>query len=614
MPLRPDHPPLPADLPSRPLGNGESRSLQYRLLVFGDRAVEVVPLAGQRWTIGRAEDNDICLRDPTVSRRHLVLERSADDFFVRDVGSSNAMLLDGRPIREGLLRPGQTLLAGTTRLTLEARSPSVRVVMDKTQTFVRSREVLDPEGLSDQDASNAETLLVAGLLDRLSRPEQDLESTSELAQHLLELTLDLTDRQRGVLGRLTEDGMEPLASVDRSEMPQPLHLPEHLVREARSLKEPHIIVAQAGDESAHRLLIPLGATPSMLLVLDAPRPGAVAGQRLLRLARSLGAMVQTRFQEGAARLALREEVARLRFQGSAAHNAVLACGRLHETRQQLRRVANQDIPVLLSGEEGSEHEDLARYLHAESLRGRGPLVSFHPVFVPPATIDGELFGSGPEHPGALQRSHGGTLFIDRIEHLPAAVQERLFLTLQSRRLLLGGMSLPVDVRLVAATTVAGLAKEAHEPYRPLVDLLNRCTVAIPPLRSDARDVLVLAEVFLSQLGPGPNGAPRLLSERAKRVLTDYRWPGNVRQLRLVLEAAAARAGLQPISPRHLEPELATLAESEDGDVLRSLEAVERDHIRDVLLRVGGNRARAAQVLGIAASTLYEKIKKYAIDA
>jgi len=613
MPLRQEQKAEPVDSLPHSLLPGTGSSTLFRIAIFGDRAVDVVPLAGQRWTIGRAEDNDICLRDPTVSRRHLVLERQFDDFFVRDVGSSNPMLLDGRPIREGLFRPGQTLLVGTTRLTLEARSPSVRVVMDRTQTFVQSREVLDPEAIAETTPAFQEALVATGVLDRLSRPDLDLESQSEIAQHLLELALDLSHRQRGAIGRLLEDGMEPLASIDRGPTPQALHLPEQLVREARSLMQPHIVVAMEGASQVDRLLIPMGAGPSMLLVLDEPRQGAPSGQALLRFARALGALILTRFQESSARLQLREEVARLRFQGSAAHNAVLACGRLHDTRQQLRRVANQDVPVLLVGEAGTEHEDLARYLHSESLRGRGPLVSFHPAFVPAAAIDGELFGSGPEHPGAVQRAHGGTLYIDQIEHLPLATQERLFVTLQSRRLLLGGMTLPVDIRLVAATT-GPLSNAAAPPHPPLVDLLDRCTIAIPPLRSDARDILVLAEVFLSQLGPGPTGAPRLLSERAKRVLTDCRWPGNVRQLRIVLEAAAARAGLQPIAPRHLEPELAPLVESNNGEVLASLESVERQHIRDVLLRVGSNRARAAQVLGIAASTLYEKIKKYAIDA
>jgi len=134
---------------------------------------------------------------------------------------------------------------------------------------------------------------------------------------------------------------------------------------------------------------------------------------------------------------------------------------------------------------------------------------------------------------------------------------------------------------------------------------------VPPLRGNARDVLTLAELFLSELGTGPGGSPRLLTERAKRLLVGYGWPGNVRELRLVLEAGAAMAGEQPIAPRHLPPTIAD--EPASGADVSTLEEVERVHITDVMQRVAGNRSRAAQLLGIATSTLYEKLKRYRIE-
>ena len=167
-------------------------------------------------------------------------------------------------------------------------------------------------------------------------------------------------------------------------------------------------------------------------------------------------------------------------------------------------------------------------------------------------------------------------------------------------------------RLVAATKV--LPQTAPATWSPLLaEMFESAHLTVPPLRSDARDVLALAELFLSEMGNTPDGSPRLLSERTKRLLVGYPWPGNVRELRQVLEGAASRAGNQQIAPRHLPETLAEPSETGGNVHILTLEDVEQRHIRDVLQRVGGNRARAAQVLGIAASTLYEKLKRYAIE-
>jgi DNA-binding NtrC family response regulator len=126
-------------------------------------------------------------------------------------------------------------------------------------------------------------------------------------------------------------------------------------------------------------------------------------------------------------------------------------------------------------------------------------------------------------------------------------------------------------------------------------------------------VLTLAELILTDLGPNPDGTPRLLTERAKKDLAAYGWPENVRELRRVLETAASRAGRAQIAPRHLPEYLSDPHQETPLPDLLTLEQLEARHISDVLQRVGGNRAKAAQLLGIAASTLYDKLRRYALD-
>lgn len=587
----------------------------YRLVVLGDGSVRTIPLVGSRWIVGRAPECSIPLRDPTVSRRHLSLERRGETFRFQDLGGSNPLLLDGRPIHQGVLEVGQTLLVGLTRLSLERRHRGTVVVPQENSTVMLSREVIDEE-LPSTATSNSYLGMARRILERIEWTFADLGVLEDVAEPLLELGLNLTGRRRGVLGRFNSQGaFECLASLDAFGIGQDLYVPEQVLDEARRLGRTNLLTMQEQGKPVNRLVIPFGSGPDGVVVLEEPQPDAASGQELLRLGRAFGTVAWHRLQEAAERLRLREEVQRLRFHGTTAHNALLASSRLQGVRQQLRELANQDGPVVLIGEDGTEREDLARYLHIEGNRARQPFVAILLANLPDFRREKELFGDGRGMADAVSRARGGTLFLDAIDRLPLDQQERLAACFQSIPPAESSDQAPAP-RLIAATDEAIDAGDGS--WHPkLLALLESPPLAIPPLRTDARDVLALAELFLSEMGSTPDGSPRLLSERTKRLLVGHPWPGNVRELRQVLELAAARAGNQPIAPRHLPEAFAEPGEApgpSSGVLIPTLEDVEQRHIRDVLQRVGGNRARAAQVLGIAASTLYEKLRRYAIDA
>jgi DNA-binding NtrC family response regulator len=279
----------------------------------------------------------------------------------------------------------------------------------------------------------------------------------------------------------------------------------------------------------------------------------------------------------------------------------MASARLKDPRETLRQLAGNIAPVLLVGEEGTEREALARYLHAESPRRLTPFVGWDAARVPPRHKDRDLFGQGSDDRGLLRRSKGGTLFLDNADSLAIATLERIVVTLISADL---GAQPP-------ALVLAGPPNVDRDWPPDVAARLANLRVIVPPLRSETRDVLALAELFLSEMGQCPDGSPRLLTERTKRVLAGYSWPGNVRELRLVLESAAAQAGSQPIAPRHLPPPLDADSTSLLPEV-PTLEILERQHIQEVMARTGGNRTRAAVVLGIASSTLYDKLKRYGL--
>ncbi len=591
----------------------------FRLVVFSESNVRTLPLSGVRWTIGRAEDCDICLRDPTVSRRQIQLERFADEFRFQSLSSTNPVLLNGRPANQGVLPVGGTLTIGLTRLTLDRRSNLARVTDDSQHTVLLSREVLDddapttvrPRELADITAEDLTCVLSA-----LNWPLAEMGNLEDAAEPLLDLCLNLCGRRRGMLGTFQPSGaFRCLASLDRTDNRRELRVAEHLLHEARASGRPFLVTNRPRGEGVERLLIPFGPGPGGIILLEEPRRGAPAGQDLLRLSVAMATLVWSRLHNVEERLRLRDELSRARFAGTPAHDAVLVCSRLQAPRRQVRESAHLTLPVQIAGEEGTEKEDLARLLHASGPNSGGPFVPVYCTLLAAHRVEEELFGNSRlQDGGALARAHGGTLYLDRPNHLEPHVQERLFRTLREGRIEVGDHAIPVRVRLVTSLQVD---PDPDAPPAPvlipaLAELLTALRLDIPPLREEPRDVAALADLFLAQMGPGPDGMPRTMTERAKGLLSAYSWPGNTRELRVVLEAAAAKAGVKPIAPRHLPDEVQNPNDT-DPRTLPTLEDVERLHIRTVLARVAGNRSRASQVLGIATSTLYEKLKRFKLE-
>lgn len=588
-------------------GKPTGRQMAFRLVILGDGSVRTIPLVGERWVIGRSPDCEITLRDPTVSRRHILLERHADTFLLKDLGGRNPVLVDGRPRAEAELTAGQTVAIGMTRLVFESRQRPRPVESSSETVVITGREVIDDE-LADEDENSAATR-AQRILERIEWTFADLGSLSDAAEPLLAMALNLTGRQVGLLSQfLSTGGMETLATLDSIEPSRRFVVPDAVLREARRLNQVTLLSTSVGADQ--RLVIPLGDAPEGILVLDEPAAGAPRGQSVLRLARSIGQVIWHRLLEVRERLRLRDEVERLRFHGSAAHNAVLTSTRLHGARQTLRELANDDTAVLLCGEEGTEREDLARYLHAEGRRRRHPFVSLHLDLLTGWRAEKELFGSeGSSAPGAIAKARGGTLFLNDVTCLESNLQDRLLQVLGSQ--LQGAGDLPPTRLVASAATPPDPESDAWSGG--LAEEFGSHQVTIPPLRDEPQDIQALVELILSDMGAAPDGSPRLVSERARRILISYPWPGNVRQLRLVLETAAAQAGSQQITPKHLPKFVTEPATDATEPAVPSLEEVERLHIRAVLRQFGGNKARTAQTLRIANSTLYDKLRRFGID-
>jgi DNA-binding NtrC family response regulator len=287
-------------------------------------------------------------------------------------------------------------------------------------------------------------------------------------------------------------------------------------------------------------------------------------------------------------------------------------------------VAPTDSTVLITGESGTGKEVIARYIHRLSDRESGPFTSVNCGALPENLLESELFGhvkgsftgAIKDKDGLLVAARGGTFFLDEVAEMSPALQVKLLRALQEREIVPVGATQPVeiDVRIIAATN-RDLDQEIRRgTFRSdLYYRLNVIALHLPPLRDRDDDIAVLAEHFLRRHAE-QTGQDIRLSDDALSALQHYDWPGNVRELENALERAAiltkgATIPTEALPARIVEPAPAPLI-SDRPAPNPTLELVERAYILWVLQAEGGNKARAAEVLGIDPSTLYRKLNRY----
>lgn len=286
----------------------------------------------------------------------------------------------------------------------------------------------------------------------------------------------------------------------------------------------------------------------------------------------------------------------------------------------LEPLARSEITLTLIGETGTGKDVMARHVHQLSARSGKPFVVFDCGAVAANLAESELFGhergaftgAHSVHAGAFERAHTGTLFLDEIGELPLELQTRLLRVLGGHcvRRVGGTQDRPIDVRVVAATNRDLRSEVAAGRFRQdLYFRLAAAVVQVPPLRERTEDLPLLVGRLLEDLGhPDAQVSPVALA-----LLAERSWPGNVRELKNALACAMAFLDGPSLEPHHFR--FPTTSESRSGVELLALagiklDKIEREAIEQTLRQTQGNKARAAEMLGIATSTLYEKLKKY----
>jgi two-component system, NtrC family, response regulator HydG len=296
----------------------------------------------------------------------------------------------------------------------------------------------------------------------------------------------------------------------------------------------------------------------------------------------------------------------------------------------LRQVAPLDVTVLVSGESGTGKELVARALHQNSPRRHAPFVALNCAALPESLLESELFGhekgaftgATARKAGHIENAQGGTLFLDEVGDMPLTTQVKILRVLEQREITRVGSStlVPVDIRVIAASNQNLLELVTSRRFREdLYFRLKVVSIDLPPLRARPEDVPLLAEAFLKELTARHGTPVRSMAAETLRALQEHAWPGNVRELRNAIETMVVTAGHEVLQPADLPSSIRPVAPAAPaapagwaGLVGRTVEEVEREQIRATLEAVGGNRGRAARMLGIGERTLYRKIKQYGL--
>jgi transcriptional regulator with GAF, ATPase, and Fis domain len=619
-------------------------------------------------TVGRSSNNDIAIQDIRVSRHHATFHEKGNVIFVRDEGSQNGTFVNGALVEQKQIKAGDRVDVGAARIYLE-KMPQMESEGDITWTGV------DPDRLY-QAPLPTET----DRLERLQRIAGALNSEMRL-DRILNLIMDhvveLAQAERGFLV-LLKDG-EMTVPVARNFQKEDVMNPEvgfsrTIAEKVAKTGDPVLTVDATSDDrftalaSIHEiaprsvLCMPFkektGLTVGVVYIDNRVAKGVfsqehlralqsftdlAAGaihraqltnerERLLARLNAALAELKNKYEEQGGKLQQMKEALKIRqeeLETKFSYNNIIGeSDAMRRIFALLDKVVESEEGVLIEGENGTGKELIARAIHFNGPRQKGPFLAENVAAIPETLIESELFGhvrgsftgADRDKPGLFELANGGTLFLDEVGDMPPSVQKKLLRVLQEREVRRVGdkTTRPVDVRIISATNRdLRMLVEEKEFREDLFYRLRILSISLPPLRERRGDVPMLVTHFLKLDSPSGH-KPKQITPRSLKVLEGYSWPGNIRELENEVKRLIAVAGEviheEDISEQVRHGPSGVLGTDAAPDQVRNLDAlvrqVEVEEIRKALALNDGNKTKAADALGISRFTLQRKMEKY----
>ena len=550
--------------------------------------------------VGRSRHADLALTDRGVSREHLEVRALEEGVHVHVAEGAGPVIVGGKSAREHVVPPGELLVIANTQLSVIEASPApIEAGEDGSETtdfrVLLAGATSDVRGLAG----------IFALVEALDGA-QSLREIEPLVREWAQSHVEATDAV--ILSGEALDAQPHLAALrDRS----------------------NEVVERRLDADATELTVAAHATSPGAVAFHIPHPPRVIRDATRRLLAVAGRVCASSLARVASLEHVEQDHASLRQLAVGSARTFLGTSPAAlQVERLVPRLASADTSVLILGESGSGKTFVARLLHEGGPRARGPLRVLNCAAIPESLVEAELFGhergaftgAVASRVGAFEAAANGTLLLDEIGELPLVSQAKLLRVIEERRFerLGSNRSIPLTARVLAATNRDLQQMISQGTFR--ADLYFRISVVnvrIPALRERGDDVILLAERLLADLQSVAGRRVQGFSPRALDVIRSYPWPGNVRELRNAIEHAIVLGEGPMIEPSDLPPSIAVSmtpvgAVPGGGDVVTlpaKLDWLEERAIEAALRATGGNRTRAAALLGINRVTLYKKLRE-----
>ena len=324
---------------------------------------------------------------------------------------------------------------------------------------------------------------------------------------------------------------------------------------------------------------------------------------------------------------LKKEVVRLRKEVESRYDFHQLVGKsplMQKIYDLIEKISHSASTVLISGESGTGKELVAKAVHYHGLRKEGPFIAVNCAAIPETLLESELFGykkgaftdARSDKRGLLFEANEGTLFLDEITEMPPTLQAKLLRVIEERKVRPLGdtTSYPIDVRIISTTNrdIGKLIREGR--FREdLYYRLKVIDIELPPLRDRKEDIPLIIQHFIAKFNKNLKKNVSGISADALKLLLNYAWPGNVRELENIIERAITLTQSEVISPEDLPTPMAHEEDKDStGKALRekyTVDQLEKEYIKKVLIEAGGNKSKAAQILGLDRKTLYRKLQE-----
>jgi len=592
-------------------------------------------LPAQENMLGRDWECKIVLNDPQCSRMHACVFHGEDGWWVRDNGSSNGTFVNGQTVNEARLvdgsevRIGNSVFSFTEKIKPESsQAVEERPSGDSGQTISGLTVVLD-RSMDPEETGHYTLDFLKGhnwgkdffFLFQLSVKLLSVPDPETVVEISMERLCDRTEATAAGFLWLSEDGNLTPKKVFPADEAEKVQLDSELTQRVVKQKKAIRVEHETNNIWADSICVPLiGAEGEVNAAIHLYRDTDPFHNSHFQLASATANIIQRALANANRFSSLQAQHKRLVEKSATFDELKGESQEMLELKSRITRISKASGSVLVRGESGSGKELVARAIHRSGPRSKRPMLSVNCAAIPRDLMESQLFGhkkgsftgADRDHAGWFQQADLGTLFLDEVGELTLEGQAKLLRTLEGHPFLpVGGTDeISVDVRVICATNRDLKEFVTEKKFRE--DLFYRLSVYelyIPPLRDRDSDIQMLIDFFLDHFKVQHGKPETKLSPEANLRLLEYQWPGNVRQLRNVIDSAIVMAEGDMI-------ELADLGIRDVGsgelDTLR-IDHWEQKLIRDALKRTKNSVPKAAKLLGISRATLYRKIDEYDIE-